>query len=265
MAKFSTLLGILISVALVVWAIVSGGDINSYIHPQSVAIVLGGTIGTTLMVFNLNTLKSLVKIFKIAFFKSQADKVEELYQILHLSNLSRKKGGVLAISEEIEAIEDPFLSKGFNLILDNINPDDVKVILSREIESTIQRHQNGQDILGFMATAAPAFGMIGTLIGLVGMLESLDDPSMIGPQMAVALLTTLYGAFLANVIFIPLQKKLEKVSEEEIAIKEGLLEGILSVQSAQQTIVIEEKLKSYLNSALKTSLEERIERGKQEA
>jgi chemotaxis protein MotA len=265
MAKFSTLLGILISVGLVVWAIVTGGDITSFIHTQSIAIVLGGTVGTTLMVFNLTTLKSLVKIFKIAFFKTEGDRVEELYKVLHLSNLARKKGGVLGISAEIEALEDPFMSKGFNLILDNINPEDVKSIMSHEIDSTIQRHQNGQDILGFMASAAPAFGMIGTLIGLVGMLKSLSDPDMIGPQMAVALLTTLYGAFLANVIFIPLQKKLEKVTEEEIAIKEGLLDGMLAVQSAQQTIVIEEKLKSYLNSTLKHKLEERIEAGKKEA
>lgn len=103
--------------------------------------------------------------------------------------------------------------------------------------------------------------MIGTLIGLVGMLGSLDDPSQIGPKMAVALLTTLYGAFLANVIFIPLGKKLEKVSEEEIAIKEGLLDGIIAFQAGEQTMVIEEKLKSYLSAPLKASLEERKQRG----
>ena len=158
MGKFTTLLGILIALGLIVWSILSGGDPGAYVDIPSVAVVVGGTIGTTLMVFSLSKLKSLVKIFKIAFLKSDADKVEELYQILHLSNLSRKQGGILGIVSEIEQIEDPFLAKGFTLILDNVNPDNVKEIMTREIDSTAQRHQDGQDILGFMADAAPAFG-----------------------------------------------------------------------------------------------------------
>lgn len=261
MAKFTTLLGILISIGLIAWSIMSGGDPGAFVDPPSVAVVVGGTIGTTLMVFSLAKLKSLVKIFKIAFLKTDADKVEELYQILHLSNLARKQGGILGIASEIEQLEDPFLSKGLNLVLDNVDPQNVKDIMTLEIDYTAQRHQNGQDILGYMSEAAPAFGMIGTLIGLVGMLGSLDNPDEIGPKMAVALLTTLYGAFLANVIFIPLGKKLEKISEEEIAIKEGLLNGILAFQAGEQTMVIEEKLKSYLSSPLKASLEERKQRG----
>lgn len=261
MGKFSTLLGILISIALIIWAILSGGDPKAYIDIPSVAVVVGGTIGTTLMVFSFARLKSLVKIFKIAFLKTESDKVEELYQVLHLSTLARKNGGILGISNEIEKIEDPYLAKAFNLVLDNINPENVREIMTHEIDSTAQRHQSGQDILGYMADAAPAFGMIGTLIGLVGMLGSLDNPSEIGPKMAIALLTTLYGALLANVIFIPLGKKLEKISEEEIAIKEGLLDGILAFQAGEQSIVIEERLKSYLSTSLKNSLEERKQRG----
>lgn len=158
MGKFTTLLGILIALGLIVWSILSGGDPGAYIDIPSIAVVVGGTIGTTLMVFSLSKLKSLVKIFKIAFLKSDADKVEELYQILHLSNLSRKNGGILGIVSEIEQIEDPFLAKGFTLILDNVDPANVKEIMLREIDSTAQRHQSGQDILGFMADAAPAFG-----------------------------------------------------------------------------------------------------------
>lgn len=261
MGKFSTLLGILISIALIAWSILSGGDPGAYVDVPSIAVVVGGTIGTTLMVFSLAKLKSLVKIFKIAFFKTDADKVEQLYQVLHLSNLARKQGGILGIVNEIEQIEDPYLAKGFNLVLDNINPENVREIMTHEIDSTAQRHQDGQDILGYMADAAPAFGMIGTLIGLVGMLGSLDNPDEIGPKMAIALLTTLYGAFLANVIFIPLGKKLEKISEEELAIKEGLLDGLLAFQAGEQTMVIEETLKSYLSTSLKNSLEERKQRG----
>ena len=150
---------------------------------------------------------------------------------------------------------------GFTLIADNMNPTDVKNIMMKEIDVTAQRHQSGQDILSFMADSAPAFGMIGTLVGLVAMLGSLDDPSQIGPKMAVALLTTLYGAMLANMIFIPLSTKLSKISDEEILIKEGLLDGLLAFQEGAQTMVIEEKLKSYLSTPLKNSLEERKKMG----
>lgn len=261
MSKSSTLIGILIAIALVVWSIMSSGDINSYIDVPSLAIVVGGTVGTTLMVFSIARLKSLVKIFKIAFFKSEEDKVEQLYQVLTISKIMRKSDNPSALGDEIQKLDDPFLVKGLNLVNDNIDPESIKNIMNSEINSTAQRHQNGQAILGFMAEASPAFGMIGTLIGLVGMLASLDDPSAIGGKMAVALLTTLYGAFLANVLFIPLGRKLENVSDEEISIKEALLEGILSVQAGESTLITEEKLKSYLNNQLKNSLEERISRG----
>lgn len=259
MGKFTTMLGVLISIGLVGWSIMSSGDVKAYIDLPSIAVVLGGTIGTTLMVFSLAKLKNLIGIFKIAFFKSDSDRVEELYQILYFSTLARKSGGILGISADIENLEDPFLKKGFNLVADNVDPDTIKSIMTREIESTAQRHMDGQDILGFMSEASPAFGMIGTLIGLVGMLGSLDDPASIGPKMAVALLTTLYGAFLANVLFIPLAKKLEKISEDEISIKEGLLDGILAFQAGETTLIIEERLKSFLNNSLKNSLEERKE------
>lgn len=261
MNKFTTLLGILISIGLVAYAIISGGDPGAYVDVPSIAIVVGGTVGSTLMVFSFSKLKSLFKILKIAFFRTDLDKVEELYQILTLSNSARKNGGLLGIASEIEAIEDPYLKKGFTLIADNMNPTDVQNIMMKEIDVTAQRHQSGQDILSFMADSAPAFGMIGTLVGLVAMLGSLDDPSQIGPKMAVALLTTLYGAMLANMIFIPLSTKLSKISDEEILIKEGLLDGLLAFQEGAQTMVIEEKLKSYLSTPLKNSLEERKKMG----
>lgn len=257
MNKYNTLIGIIFSICLVVGSILMGGidAASQYFDFPSVLIVCGGTIGTTLMVFNIDKLKGLVLIFKIAFLKSDLDRVEEIYQIIHLSNKARKNGGLLAIEEDIKQLKDPFLSKGFQLVADNTEPEIIQSILTKEIESMVQRHQSSQDILSFMADAAPAFGMIGTLIGLVGMLGSLDDPSMIGPKMAVALLTTLYGALLANIIFIPLGKKLEKTSEEEMTIKEALLEGILALQAGNGPSIIEEKLKAFLSTKLKTVLE----------
>ena len=238
MNKYNTLIGIIFSICLVVGSILMGGidAASQYFDFPSVLIVCGGTIGTTLMVFNIDKLKGLVLIFKIAFLKSDLDRVEEIYQIIHLSNKARKNGGLLAIEEDIKQLKDPFLSKGFQLVADNTEPEIIQSILTKEIESMVQRHQSSQDILSFMADAAPAFGMIGTLI-------------------AVALLTTLYGALLANIIFIPLGKKLEKTSEEEMTIKEALLEGILALQAGNGPSIIEEKLKAFLSTKLKTVLE----------
>lgn len=267
MNKLNTLIGVVFSTALVIIAIIIGnlegiqsGDMSGlmqYIDIPSIMIVVGGTIGSTLTAFNFGKMKNLFKVLKIAFLSNEADKVEELYQILHLSNLARKGGGILAIQDEIEKISDPYLAKGMLLVADNTDPEVIREIMNAEIESTAQRHQEGQDIIGFMGELGPAFGMIGTLVGLVAMLGGLDDPDSIGPQMAVALLTTLYGAMIANILCIPIAKKMEKRTEEELSIKEALLEGILSFQAGDTSVIIEEKLKSYLSTPLKKSLEER--------
>lgn len=267
MNKLSTLIGVVVSSALVLIAIILGnidgikaGDMTGvmqYIDIPSILIVVGGTIGSTITAFNFTKLKNLLKILKIAFLSAEADKVESLYQVLHLTTLARKGGGMLAIQDEISKLSDPYLAKMLNLVADNTDPDVIREIMQAEMDSMAQRHQDGQDTLSFMADMGPAFGMIGTLVGLVAMLASLDDPSTIGPKMAVALLTTLYGAVLANVIFIPLNQKMAKRTEEELLIKEAMLEGMLAFQSGSTSIIIEEKLKSYLSEPLKKNLEMR--------
>lgn len=271
MNKLSTLIGIGLSSALVLISIVLGnlegiqaGDMSGimqYIDFPSILIVVGGTIGATLTAFNFTKLKNLIKVLKIAFLGAESDKVEELYQIIHLSGLARKGGGILAIQGEIEKLSDPFLVKAMNLVSDNADPSVIRNIMTAEIDSMSQRHQDGQDVISFMADMGPAFGMIGTLVGLVAMLGSLEDPSTIGPKMAVALLTTLYGAMLANIVCIPIGQKMSKRTEEELSIKEALLEGVLAFQAGDTSIMIEEKLKSYLSPSLKTALEEKKQGG----
>lgn len=271
MNKLSTLIGISLSTALVLISIVLGnletiqnGDMSGimqYIDIPSILIVVGGTIGATLTSFDFGKCKKFIKAFKIALLGTGKDKVEELYQILHLSSLARKGGGILAIQGEIEQLSDPYLLKAMNLVSDNADPDVIRSIMTAEADSMAQRHQDNQDIMSFMGDMGPAFGMIGTLVGLVAMLGSLEDPSSIGPKMAVALLTTLYGAMLANMIFIPLNQKLAKLTEEELLIKEALLEGVLAFQAGDTSIMIEEKLKSFLDTKLKTALEERKQKG----
>lgn len=266
MNKLSTLIGIVFSSVLVVVAIVLGniegikaGDMSGvlqYIDIPSIMIVVGGTIGSTLTAFNFSKIMNLLKVLKIAFFSKEEDRVEPITKVLDLT-LTAGKEGALAIQKEIEKLDDPYLVKGMSLVVDNTDPGQIKEIMEAEMDSMAQRHQDCQDILGFMADMAPAFGMIGTLVGLVAMLASLDDPSTIGPKMAVALLTTLYGAFLANVVFIPLNQKMAKRTEEELSIKESVLEGILAFQSGATRVIMEEKMKSYLSEPLKRRLEER--------
>ena len=266
MNKFSTLIGIIFSSVLVVVAIILGniegikaGDMTGvlqYIDVASILIVVGGTIGSTLTAFSFSKIMNLLKVLKIAFFKSESDKIEPIVKVLDLT-LKAGKDGPLAIQGEIDKIDDPYLAKGMTLVVDNTDPGNTRAIMEAEMNSMAQRHQDCQDILSFMADMAPAFGMIGTLVGLVAMLASLDDPSTIGPKMAVALLTTLYGAFLANVVFIPLNQKMAKRTEDELLIKESILEGILAFQSGTTRVVMEEKMKSYLSEPLKKTLEGR--------
>lgn len=159
MNQYSTLIGIIVAFGLVVLSILMGdGGIGGYIDPGSVLIVVGGSIGTSLMVFNIDKLKNLVAILKIAFLKSDTDKVEEVYQIIRLANKARKNGGLLGIQDDINNLEDPFLRKGLNLVIDNTDPEILKLILLKEIDSTASRHQNGQDIFTYLGDAAPAFG-----------------------------------------------------------------------------------------------------------
>lgn len=254
MEKISALLGTLISFAL----ILSGmGSLGQFFDGPSVMIVLGGTIGSTLIVAGVSGIKVAIKTTKVAFTKTDADKVKELVRVYKLSTKARKKN-ILALEEDCQSIEDDFLKKGLQLVIDGMAPSIVKDILNKEIQNTYQRHSYGQDVLNFISEAAPAFGMIGTLVGLVGMLANMD-PETIGPNMSKALLTTFYGAVIANVIFIPLARKLEKKTEEEILLKEAILEGLLSMQASEAPSTTEAKLLTYLSPKMKEMFTELVE------
>lgn len=254
MEKFSAILGTFISFVLIAIAM---GDFEQFFDSSSLMIVLGGTIGTTLIVAGVSGVKLAIKTAKVAFTKTDADKVNELVRVYKLATKARKKN-ILALEEDCQTIEDEFLKKGLQLVIDGISPAIVKDILDKEIQNTYQRHSCGQDVLNFISEAAPSFGMVGTLIGLVGMLANMD-PATIGPNMAKALLTTFYGAVIANVVFIPLAKKLEKKTEEEILLKEAILEGLLSIQASEAPSTTEAKLLTYLSPKMKELFIELVE------
>lgn len=239
----ATIIGIIGAIGFVVMAMVIGGDVGMFINVPSIFIVFGGTIFVVLSQFSLGQFFGAGKIAGKAFmFKIEAP--EDLIQkVVEMADAARK-GGFLAL-EEAE-IENGFMQKGVDMLVDGHDIDVVRETLAKDLSMTTQRHEFGATIFKGMGDVAPAMGMIGTLIGLVAMLSNMDDPKAIGPAMAVALLTTLYGAFFANVICLPIAIKLTNRAEEEKLNQSLVLDGIVGIADGQNPRVIEGILKSYL-------------------
>lgn len=256
----ASLVGLILGVVMVVFGIISSGGtaaLGNFIDPPSIIITIGGSLASTLFSHKLpdfiNGLKGITLAIKEP---TVGNPVDVISNIINLSNISRKEG-LLALEEATHDMDDEFLKKGINLVVDGTDPDLVRGILETDLINLETRHKK---VIGFWekwAEMGPAWGMIGTLVGLVNMLKKLDDVSTIGPNMAVALLTTLYGSLIANWLASPTAAKLKVNSEMEIMMKEITVEGLLSIQAGENPRVIEEKLKSFLApSQRNTSVEE---------
>lgn len=246
-----TIGGIVLGFALIFWGIVSGGvGIGSFIDVPSVIIVIGGSFAAVFVSFPLKTVLGCGAIFKQTITVSSISVPDIIAKIIDLANVARREG-LLALEEAVDQVNDDFLKKGVMLIVDGTDPELVKNILETEIAYMEGRHSQGKSILDTFGSLGPAFGMIGTLIGLVAMLKNLDDPSSIGPSMAVALLTTFYGSVMANLIFIPMSNKVNLKSKEEVLVREIMVEGLLSIQAGENPRIIEEKLKAFLPPSLR--------------
>ena len=253
----ASLLGIVVCFALVIFGILFGNDISAllnFVDVPSMLITFGGAFCATLasktMPEFLNGIKSMGLVFKVPKF----DLPLIIRKIIELSNIARKEG-LLALEEASAELDDAFLRKGVLLIVDGTDPELVRGILETEMGSIDDRHKKNIGFWTDLGGFGPAWGMIGTLIGLVNMLQQMDDPSSIGPSMAVALITTLYGSLLANWICTPVANKLKVNNDAEMAIKEVMIEGLLSIQAGENPRVIEEKLKSFLSPAEKEAME----------
>ena len=239
----ATLVGMIGAIGFIVMAMIMGGGLGMFIDVPSIAIVFGGS---TFVLLSNYTLPQFIGAGKIAgkAFSFKIESPEELIEkIVELAD-SARKGGFLAL-EEAE-ITNPFLQKGVDLLVDGHDGDVVRASLSKDISLTTERHEMGAGIFKTLGDIAPAMGMIGTLVGLVAMLSNMDDPKSIGPAMAVALLTTLYGAFLANVIALPMSFKLNLRKEEEKLNQSLIMDGVLGIQDGQNPKVIEGVLRNYL-------------------
>lgn len=254
----ATIIGIIVGLAFVIGGILVDGSIITYINLASILIVLGGTISATFVAYPLAKVLEAMKVASKAFSNKAVESGEIIARVIGLANTARKEG-LLALEEAAEDIEDSFLKKGVMLIVDGTDPELVRNLLETELAFVEERHKEGQGIFEAMGSFAPAFGMIGTLIGLINMLRSLDDPSTIGPSMAVALITTFYGSLMANLIFLPLANKLKLRSREEILRKEIMVEGLLSIQAGENPRIIEEKLKAFLPPKLRVDLQQKQE------
>ena len=245
----ASLAGILLALFMLVFGIISSagvGGFREYLDPASAIITFGGAFSCTLMSMSLQNYIAGLKSFTLIFKAPTLNTSDMIGKIIELSNVARKEG-LLSLEEAAADLDDPFLKKGILLIVDGTDPELVRAIMETELVSVEGRHK---DTIGFWDTLAamgPAWGMIGTLIGLVNMLYEMDDPSAIGPSMAVALITTLYGSLLANWICTPVASKLKTNNSGEIMMKEIMIEGLLSIQAGENPRVIEEKLKSFLS------------------
>jgi chemotaxis protein MotA len=208
-------------------------------------IVVGGTLGATMINYPLKDVFKAVSIVKNAFFSKNLSADDIVKRFVDFGGKARKEG-ILALEADVKNIDDEFLGRGLQLSVDGLEPQAIETIMETEVEFLRERHQMGAEIFSTMGTFSPALGMIGTLIGLVQMLQSMDDPSTIGPAMAVALLTTFYGSVMANLIYMPIAGKLRTRSKEETLIKEMTVQGIISLAKGENPRILEQKMLAFM-------------------
>jgi chemotaxis protein MotA len=254
----ATIIGLLLGLACILLAIMLGGSFMAYVNAPSMLIVMGGATAATLTAYPLARFLKLPKVSLMAVFSKPTDPSKLIQQLVELAEVARRDG-ILALENKTEEIDEPFLVSGLRMAVDGTDPEIIQQIMETELENVMERHDAGRGMLEALGKYAPAFGMIGTLVGLVAMLANMDDPSKIGAGMAAALITTLYGSLLANVFFLPLADKLAARSSEEMLNKTIIIQGVMSIQSGDNPRNVEAKLLTFLPPTL------RVEREKQAA
>jgi chemotaxis protein MotA len=248
MMDIATLVGLIAGVGLIGASMVLSGGLGGYIDIPSVLIVFGGALASTLINFPLKQFLSAMKAALKLVLAKEEDPVEIIKRYIQLAVIVRKEGQ-LALEEASKTVEHPFMRKGLMLVADGVDAETLGGILQLQNFAVQQRHKIGQEVFKAVGRWAPAFGMIGTLIGLVTMLGNMQDPSSIGPKMAIALLTTLYGALLSNLLCLPMASKLKQRTDQEILINTIIAEGLKGLQMGLNPRLLEEKLKAFLPTA----------------
>ena len=244
----ATIIGTVLGIMVIVWAIVSGGGAMIFIHLPSFLITIGGMICATMIHFSLPQFLGIFSIIKKTIVTRLPSHSEIIQQMMNLSVINRRDGA-LALEQELPKINEPFFVKGLQMLIDGQDSDSIRELLELETQYLQERHAVGKKILEFMGSSAPAFGMIGTLIGLIQMLRSISNPESIGGGMAVALITTFYGSFAANLIFLPLAGKLGIYSKAEATTMEMIIDGICSISEGDSPTAVRERLQAFVSKS----------------
>lgn len=248
----ATLVGILGAFGIIGGAMTMSGGIGIFVDIPSVLIVIVGTIFVVLMKFSMSQFLGCFKVAGKAFMFKLVDPADLIEEVVELADDARKNG-LLAL--EGKEVSDDFLQSGIQLLVDGHDPEVVRGLLNRDLNEAVKRHEVGSQIWKQMGDTAPAMGMVGTLIGLVAMLSNMSDPASIGPSMAIALLTTLYGAMVANMIALPISDKVALRRDEEGRIKSMVIDALMGIQAGQNPRVIDSMLRNYLPAGKREAAE----------
>ena len=235
-------------------AIAPGSTFAAFIDTPSAAVVIGGAMAATLISFPLGVVLKLPKVMKKVFLTTPQEIGPVIEQLVEFAEIARRDG-ILALESKTEEIEDPFILMGLQMAVDGTDSEMMEKVLRTEMEAVGQRHKNGKLLFDTIGRYAPAFGMIGTLMGLIIMLGNMSDPDAIGPGMAVALITTLYGAIISNLFCLPFADKLAYYSKRELEVREVIVRGILAIQNGDNPRAIEQNLKTMLPPAERLAAE----------
>lgn len=239
------LIGFLGTWALILGAVLMGGSIGIYIDVPSVVLVFGASITVLLFCYPAGAAKKIIAVVKKAvFYKSPS--IEQLIEDLVSYAEIARRDGILSLENTIKDIDDPFIVQGIQMAVDGTDPELIEQIMTNDLDTLVERHETGKGLFDAIGKYAPAMGMIGTLVGLVAMLADLSDPAAIGAGLAVALLTTLYGALVSNAVALPLSDRLAKRSGEEVMYKTIIIKGVMSIQSGDNPRIVEQKLRTFL-------------------
>lgn len=244
-------------VFLLLGIVFAGGSLLLFFDPTSIMVTIGGSFSAVLASYPFTYILGITKIIRFAFFAPDFNAKDMIITLVSFSEKARREG-LLALEDDLDELDDVFLKTGIQLVVDGTDPEIVRKIMETELEYMISRHDKGRKLFEDWALLAPAFGMIGTLMGLILMMVNLEDKSAIGPGMSVALITTLYGAVLANAVFTPIANKLELRGNEEIEMLSIMIEGTLSIQAGDNPRTVRDKLTAFLEPSQKEEINQEV-------
>jgi chemotaxis protein MotA len=240
-----TILGFVLGFGFISAAIMMHGSLTDFIDIPGAMVAFGGSTSAIFIMFPMKKALGVFGVVKHCFLFKLANPKEEIARLTELATVARRDG-LLALEKRIPDLNDPFLVRGLEMVIDGTPKEKLEEVLNIELQYIQERHTTGKKIFDQLGASLPAFGMVGTLIGLIQMLHELDDPTKIGAGMAVAMVTTFYGAFVANLIYLPLAGKLEARNKEETLLRELMIQGLAALVEGEAPRAMETKLKAFL-------------------